>query len=213
MKIALFGATGTLGARILAEALERGHTVTAIARNPAGVSLTHPRLSAQAGDALKADEVAKAVAGHDAVVSAIGPKLPGDDPLMLVEAARSLHEGLKEAGVKRLVVVGGAGSLEIAPGKLLMDTPEFPAAWRPLAAAAYEALKAYRAMSDLDWSYLSPAAFIEPGKRTGAYRTGGDQLVTDPAGKSYISAEDFAVALLDEIEQPKHLRARFTVAV
>ena len=212
MKIALFGATGTIGARILKEATDRGHEVTAISRDPAKVTLSGAKVKKAGGDVLNAADVARAVAGHDVVVSAVGPKLPGGDPAMLVEAARALHQGLMQAKVKRLAIVGGAGSLEVAPGRMLMDSPEFPAAWRPLAAAHYEALKVYRSITDLDWSYLSPAGFIEPGMRTGKYRTGGEQLVVDASGKSYISAEDYAIAVLDELEHPSHIRQRFAVA-
>lgn len=212
MRIALFGATGTIGARILKEALDRGHEVTAISRDPAKVAVSGAKLKKTAGDILQAADVARTVAGHDAVVCAVGPKLPAGDPGMLVKAALALYKGLTQAKVKRLAIVGGAGSLEVAPGHMLMDSPDFPAAWKPLAAAHHDALKVYRSIADLDWSYLSPAAFIEPGARTGKYRTGGEQLVADAAGKSYISAEDYAVALLDELEHPNHIRKRFAVA-
>ena len=130
----------------------------------------------------------------------------------LVDAAHALMEGLRKAGTRRLLVVGGAGSLEVAPGKLLMDTPEFPAAWKSLAKSAADALAVYRREKVLEWTYLSPAGFIEPGDRTGKYRTGDDTLVTDGQGKSFISMEDYAVAVVDELEKPRHVRKRFTVA-
>ncbi len=212
MKIVLFGATGTIGTRILKEALSRGHEVTAVSRNPSKLQIDDSRVQKVVGDVLEADDVARVAAGNDSVVSAVGPSRAGGDPKMLIDSIKSLHTGLVRAKVKRLIIVGGAGSLEVAPGKLLIDTPEFPAAWKPLASAAGEALKKIRKIDDLDWSYLSPAGLIEPGERTGRYRTGLEQLVVDEGGKSYISAEDYAVALLDELETPHHLRQRFTVA-
>ena len=195
MRIALFGATGTVGSRIAKEAQSRGHSVTPIARSGA--------------DARDAAAVAKAVAGHDAVVSAVGPRGSPDE---LSEAARGLIAGSRKAGVPRLLIVGGAGSLEVAPGKRLVDTPQFPAGWKPVALAHASALEVYRKERDLDWTYLSPAALLEPGPRTGRYRTGDDRLITDAKGDSRISTEDFAVALVDELEKPRHSRRRFTVA-
>lgn len=201
MKIALFGAGGTIGQRIAAEARSRGHSVTALGRST---------------EVTDAAAVARAVAGHDAVVSAVGPGLgPAGQPVdMLSKAAHALLAGLRQAGVKRLVVVGGAGSLEVAPGKQLVDQPQFPAAWRPVALAHRDALGVYRRATgpDVDWTYVSPAALIEPGARTGKYRVGGDQLLVDAQGQSRISAEDFAVAILDELETPRNVRKRITVA-
>ena len=200
MKIALFGGAGTLGSRIAAEARSRGHSVTSLSR-----SGTPP------ADARDAASVAAAVAGHDAVISAIGPR-HGDEPSELSAAARGLLAGVKQAGVKRLLVVGGAGSLEVAPGKRLVDAPDFPAGWKGVALAHADALAVVRANTDVDWTYASPAALIQPGQRTGKYRTGGDQLLTDEKGQSHISAEDFAVALIDELEKPRFVRKRFTAA-
>jgi putative NADH-flavin reductase len=213
MKIALFGANGTIGQRILREALDRGHEVTAIVRDPSRFDQASEKLSAVAGDIADPLSIASAVKGHDVVISAVGPKLPHGDPQILVEAARSLLEGVERAGVKRLLVVGGAGSLEAAPGVQVVDTPDFPAAWKPVALAHRDALDVYRnAQTDLDWTYVSPAALIQPGERTGKYRIGGDQLLVDEKGESHISAEDYAVALLDEVENPRHIRLRITVA-
>ncbi|MBX5450973.1 NAD(P)-dependent oxidoreductase [Thermogemmatispora sp.] len=214
MKLVVFGATGNIGQRIIQEALNRGHEVKGVARHPERLTLSHPRLSLEAGNVLDPAAVARLVSGYDAVISAVGPsRAEAEDPRMVVQAAQALIEGLKRAGVKRLVVVGGAGSLEVAPGVRLMDTPDFPPAWRPIASAAAEALEIYRQQgADLDWTYFSPAAFIEPGQRTGRYRLGTDQLVTNDKGESRISMEDYAVALLDEIEQPRFVRQRFTVA-
>ncbi len=212
MKIALFGASGTIGRRIAQEALARGHTVTAIVREPARMDLTHERLNVAQGDVRDADSVARLVAGYDVVVSAVGPaRGSGEPPQMLVEAARALVAGLPRAGVRRLVVVNGAGSLEVSPGVQLLDTPSFPPAWRPGALAHRDALEVYRT-ADLDWTALSPANSIAPGQHTGRYRTGGDQLVANEQGESRISAEDYAVALIDEVETPRPLRQRFTAA-
>lgn len=210
MKIALYGTSGMIGRCICEEALVRGHQITGIARDPAKLDLRHPRLTTAKGDVRDPASIASAVAGHDAVISAVGPR-QDDDPQMVVEAANALTQGLQRAGVRRLLVVGGAGSLEIEPGLQLVDTPDFPAAWKPVSLAARDALAVYRA-ADLDWTYLSPAAEIAPGERTGQYRTDTDRLVTDAAGESHISAEDYAVAMLDELEQPKHIRQRFTAA-
>jgi putative NADH-flavin reductase len=211
MKLALYGATGTIGQRILAEALRRGHTVTAIARDPSKLTVHDANVTAVAGDMLDAENVAALVAGHDAVISAFGPS--HEAPHTVIDAARSLIGGLSKAGVKRLIVVGGAGSLEVAPGVQIVDTPDFPEAWKPVALAARDALTVYRTEGDgIDWTYFSPAALIQPGERTGVFRLGGDNLVVDAEGNSRISAEDYAIALLDEIEHPQYIRQRFTAA-
>ena len=207
MKIVLFGASGMIGSRLLAEALRRGHNVTAVARDPKKITAPSGKISAVAGDATDADSVAALVKGHDVVISAIN-----GTPDAVKQAAHSLIDGVAKAGVKRLLVVGGAGSLEVAPGVSLVSTPEFPAEWKDIALAHADVLQIFRKNQSLDWTYLSPAAFISPGERTGKFRLGGDQLVTDAKGESRISAEDYAVALLDEIEQPKHIRRRFTLA-
>jgi uncharacterized protein len=145
-------------------------------------------------------------------VSAIGPHLPDGDPQIVVQAANSLIEGVSISGTFRLVVVGGAGSLEVAPGVQLVDTPEFPAAWKPIALAHREALAIYQAADDfIDWTYVSPAALIEPGQRTGSFRVGTNQLLTDDKGESRISIEDYAVALVDELEKPQFVRQQMTV--
>lgn len=214
--IALFGSTGMIGQRILNEALSRGHKVTAIARDPSKIFDKRPNLSVKAGDVLKPESAA--AAGHDVIVSAYGPR--NGEPQQLVTAARSLIEGVAAASQKagksiRLIVVGGAASLEIAPGKILLDSPNFPPAWKAIASAARDALEVYRTeagKAGVNWTYFSPAAFIQPGERTGKYRTGTDQLVADAKGESRISAEDYAVALLDEIEKPKFTGRRFTAA-
>ena len=207
MKLALFGASGMIGSRILREAVRRGHAVTAVVREPRRFPAPTGRVIVIKGDVVDPGNVAAAVTGHDAVLSAVGP-----GPEVLAAAPRSLIEGLTRAGVKRLVVVGGAGSLEIAPGRQLVDEPDFPGAYKAAALAHRDALNLYRQNTSLDWTFLCPPAEIEPGERTGHFRTGADQLLVDPAGKSHISAEDYAVAFLDEVEKPAHIRKRFTVA-
>jgi hypothetical protein len=210
VKILLVGGSGMIGQRVLAEAARRGHVVTTVTRDPAKVP-AQAGVTAAKGDALDPDSLAALAKGHDAVVSAFSPGL--DAPSKVVDAARAQIAGLKAAGVKRLVVVGGAGSLEVAPGVQLVDAPQFPAAWKPIALAHADALAVYRKEAgDLEWTYFSPPALIEPGERTGTFRLGTDQLVADDKGNSRISAEDYAVALLDELETPRHVRARFTAA-
>lgn len=211
MKIALFGASGMIGQRILSEAVSRGHSVTAIVRNPSKVDVSNPAATALAGNILDPKDVAGTVAGHDAVVSAYGPS--HDTPETVIDSVRSLAGGLQEANVRRLVVVGGAGSLEVAPGVQLVDTPEFPAAWKAVALAHRDALAALKADGgNLDWTYVSPAAFIQPGERTGSFRVGGTQLLTDAEGNSKISAEDFAIAIIDELENRAHVQEQITAA-
>ena len=211
MKIALIGCTGAIGQRILSEALSRGHHVTVITRNPSHVNQHHENLRAVKGDILDPESIAEATSGHEVVISAYGP--PEGKRGQLVEATRSLLTGMKQAlGVKRLITVGGAGTLEVAPGVQLLDTLFIPKAWRPSAIAHREA-KHIIQDSDLglDWTILSPAMSITPGIRTGKYRTGTDKLVVDEEGRSEISTEDYAVALLDEIENYRFSRQRFTV--
>jgi uncharacterized protein len=201
MKIASIGASGNAGTRILNEALNRGHRVTAIVRNPERLG-PRPGLVAKKGDVTRGAESANLLAGHDAVISSV--RFQDLKPQPLIEAVR-------KAGVKRLLVVGGAGSLEVAPGLQLVDTPEFPKQYKPEALAGREFLSVLRGAPDLEWTFVSPSAFFEPGARTGKFRIGGDQLLKDEAGRSKISFEDFAVAMLDELEKPLHVRKRFTV--
>jgi putative NADH-flavin reductase len=196
MKIVLFGATGMIGSRIAAELTARGHEVRGASRST-GTDITDPR------------QVAAAVEGADAVVCAIAAR--GTD-YTLSDVARSLLDGLRRAGVGRVLIVGGAGSLEVAAGVRLLDTPDFPEEWRGEANEAADALAVYRTAEDLDWTYVSPAAFIHPGERTGAYRLGGERLLTDGSGHSEISAEDYAIAIADLIESGEHARERVGVA-
>jgi putative NADH-flavin reductase len=215
MKIVLFGATGNIGQRIVAEALRRGHSVTGVVRDPEKVSSPDPRVPLVQGDATDAESVARVARGADAIVSAISPRPNprGRGAPSLSKAAKALLAGAKQANVKRVIVVGGAGSLEVAPGTRLMDAPGFPDAYKPEAKEGADSLAVYRSEgAGVDWTFLSPAAEIGPGERTGKYRTTLDQFLTDMQGHSRISFEDYAVALVDELERPKHRGARFGVA-
>ena len=208
MNVVLFGATGTLGSRILNELLSRGHNLTAVVRDPSKLE-PHENVTETAGDIFDAASVSDAAAGADVVVSAYGPG--PEKPELLLDATRSLIAGVEASGVKRLIAAGGAGSLEVAPGMRLVDTPDFPPEWKAIAIAHADALELLRA-SKLDWTSVCPAAYIHPGERTGKYRVGKDQLLVNDKGQSEISAEDFAIAIADEVENPRHLRERFTVA-
>jgi len=216
MKLVLIGATGFVGSHLLTEALSRNHQVTAIVRDPGNLQLVHNNLMLVKGDALNIDSLVIAFKGHDAVLSAYnaGWKNPGlyDE---FLKGSANIQEACKLAGVQRLLVVGGAGSLELSPGKQVVDDPNFPAEWKEGAMAARDYLKELRKESKLDWVFLSPALQMNPGTsgiRTGTYRTGKDQPVFDGNKISKISVEDTAVALLDEAEKQHHHQERFTVA-
>ena len=216
MKIALIGATGFVGTAVLAELLQRDHHVTALVRNPAKLE-ARPMLVAKALDAGDAAAVAAAVAGHDAVISAFNPGWDAPDLYdQFMKGSAAIDAGVEKSGVKRLLVVGGAGSLFVAPGVQMVDTAEFashvPANIVPGAKAARDALTALRGNTALDWTFLSPPAFLQPGERTGHYRVGGEQLLMAGDKPAGISVADLAVAIVDEIEKPRHVRARFTVA-
>jgi putative NADH-flavin reductase len=215
MRIVLFGASGNVGQRVVQEARRRGHEVVGVVRDPEAVQPPATGVTLVRGDVTDAVSVEKSARGADAVVSAISPRpsARGRAAPSLAAAVRALVAGLGKAGVKRLLVVGGAGSLEVSPGQALVDLPTFPAAYRPEALAQREALQLLRAEAgDLEWTYLSPAAEIHAGARTGSYRITRDQLLADALGKSIITFEDYAVALLDELERPRHVRLRFGVA-
>ena len=215
MKIVLFGATGNVGRRIAAEALRRGHDVVGVVRDPAAVSSPDPRIKLVQGDATNAERIAEIVRGSDAVVSAISPR-PNPRGLpqpSLPDNARALIAGLRKAGTKRVLYVGGASTLEIAPGRQLLDEPGFPEAYKAEALEGREALKIWRTEAEgLDWTFLSPAMEIGPGERTGKYRTTDETMLFDAQGKSFITFEDYAVAVLDELERPQHVGRRFGVA-
>ncbi|MEK6985801.1 MAG: NAD(P)H-binding protein [Candidatus Thermoplasmatota archaeon] len=209
LSIALFGASGDIGSRIAEEALARGHRVTALVRNPAQMSGEHPQLKIVRGDATDPLQVAVVARNHDVVASAISA--PPNDLAVIVHAAKALVAGARETG-KRVVAVGGAGSLEVAPGKLLLDSAQFPSFVRPVAAAHLDALKVFKEKGDdAPWTVVSPSAFIEPGRRTGTFRLGTEQLISDKKGNSRISMEDYAVAFVDELERGDHVGQRMTV--
>ena len=201
MKIALIGATGNVGSKILAEALNRGHHILGIARNPEKLRVRE-RLIASRGDVNDETGLAKLLFGYEAVITAV--RFQSMDPKILIKA-------VKKAEVDRLLVVGGAGSLEVAPGLQLVETPNFPTEYKAEALAGREFLNHLRGEKELEWTFLSPSAFFGPGERTGKFRIGKNQLLTDSNGKSWISQEDFAIAMMDELEVPHHTRERFTV--
>ncbi|HEY3684879.1 MAG TPA: NAD(P)-dependent oxidoreductase [Streptosporangiaceae bacterium] len=211
-KIAVFGASGRIGSRVVREALNRGHQVTAVVREPAALADRPDDLRVITGTVFGPAAVAEAVAGQDAVVLAVGGAGASGDKDMYVRAGNALVDAVRGRGdPPRIIVVGGAGSLEAAPGVRLLDTDGFPDAYRPEAEAGARALDFFRTVTDVPWTYLSPAAEIAPGERTGRYRTGTDRPVVADDGESHISMEDYAMALLDEIEDPKFAGRRFTV--
>jgi uncharacterized protein len=211
MKIALIGATGFVGSAILREALDRGHEVTGIVRHLEKLT-PDPKLRPQKGDVSKEEDVARLVLGHDAVISAFNPGWGNPDIYTLqIKGAKAIISGVKKAGISRLLFVGGAGSLEVKPGVQALDLPEFPSEFKQGALATREVLNLLRKEPSLEWSFLSPSADISPGQRTGKFRLGTDQMLSDANGQSRISTQDYAVAMIDEVEHPVHVRQRFTV--
>lgn len=216
MKIALIGATGFVGTAVLSELLQRDHHVTALVRD-AGKLEPRPGLSTAVADAFDTAAVAAAVRGHDAVVSAFNPGWNEPELYdLFLRGSAAIERGVEASGVKRLLVVGGAGSLFVAPGVQLVDTPEFtdhvPANIIPGAQAARDALASLRTNTLLDWTFLSPPAMLAAGERTGTYRVGGEDLLMAGDKPAGISVADLAIAIADEIERPGHVKARFTVA-
>lgn len=201
-RIALIGITGRAGSRIASELLARGHRVTGIARNTADTP-AQAGLTLLSADASRSEAVAPLLQGHDVVVSAT--RFDGGP------TADVLLDALRQAGARRLLVVGGAGSLEVAPGVALIDTPEFPEAYKAEGGAGRVFLEALRGVDDIDWTFVSPGAVFEPGTRTGSFRLGGDAFMVDADGNSAVSMEDYAIAFADEIERPAHVRQRFSV--
>jgi len=201
MKIAIVGATGFIGQHIFNEAVSRQHQVTALVRNPAKVALS-ANTKAQALNLQDTEALTAALKNQDAAV------------LSFHYEREDLHRiiyAVKASGIKHVLFIGGAASLEVAPGVQLFDTPEFPDMWKATASAARDLLVALRGEKELNWTYVSPSAFIEPGERTGKFRLGTDQLLLNEKGESRISNQDFAVAVLDELENPRHKQQRFTV--
>lgn len=214
MNIALIGATGFVGAALLTELTARGHQVTAISRKPGAASA---QARCVAADVYDADALTAVLRGHDAVISAFNPGW--NEPELyerFMQGSAAIERAVEAAGVKRFVVVGGAGSLFVAPGVQLVDTPQFndhvPPNIVPGARAARDALAAMRGNTALDWTFVSPPAMLEPGERSGAYRLGGEDLLMDGDKPAGIAVADLAVAIVDEVETPRHVRGRFTVA-
>jgi uncharacterized protein len=205
MKVVLYGASGNAGSRILTELQSRGHDVTAAVRNPeklpAGTNSVRDDLS-------NIDRIAEIITGSDAIVSAYMP--PPDDTDQLVTVTGRLIDAVRKAGNPRLIVVGGAASLEVAPGVTVLSSGHLPAPWIPIATSHAKALDLLKS-SDVPWTYFSPAGFFEPGQRTGKFRLGKDRLIADDKGDSRISYEDYAIALVDELEHPANICQRFTI--
>ena len=215
MKVALIGASGFVGNNILQELLRRGHQVTAIVRN-AGKIASAENVTVLSANVLNERELSNSLEGHDAVISAYNPGWANPDLYNeFIKGSKSIQAAVKRSGVKRLIVVGGAGSLFIGPSQQIVDTEGFPQEWKPGALAARDYLNLIKTESGLDWTFLSPAVEMHPGTsgtRKGIYRKGLENPVFDEAGRSSISVEDTAVAIVDELEDPKHLQQRFTVA-
>jgi putative NADH-flavin reductase len=225
MKIALIGASGFVGKALTRELLDRHHAVTAIVRHPEALDSEVMRVGAPAGggslhpvkgDVFQPDQIAALVKGHDVVISAYNPGWT--NPAIyeeFIRGSQAIQEAVKKAGVKRFIVIGGAGSLEIAPGVQLVDTPEFPMEYKPGALGARDYLNILKKEQGLDWTFVSPAILMHPGTsgvRKGHYRTALDNPVFDEKGQSIIAVEDLAVAIVDEVEKPKFLKKRFTAA-
>ncbi len=218
MKVVIFAATGRAGSSILNELVSRGHQVVAVARDLDKLPKQLPEsVQPVQADLSSADRIAEIITGADAVVSAFGPS--SSDPRytsdmsytdQLVGVTERLIAAVDEAGVSRLIVVGGAGSLEFSPGVTVLKSGYWPEQYVPIATSHVKAFAALKA-SAINWTYFSPPMLIQPGERTGKFRLGGDALIRDEQGKSWVSFEDYAIALVDELERPAHERARFTI--
>lgn len=211
MNIALIGATGFVGAAVLQEALNRGHKVTAIVRAPEKLTES-PGLTARKTDVYDTQDLAQAIAGHDAVVHAFNPGW-GEPQIrsLFIQGSQSIYAAAQQCATKHLLVVGGAGSLFVAPGVQLIDTPQFPAAYKEGAEGARQMLQWLQDKRDLEWSFISPPALLEAGVRSGQFRIGADQLLMNGQAPASISVADLAVAIIDELEAPAHIHKRFTV--
>jgi len=201
MNIELVGATGNVGTRLISELTRRGHHVTAIARHPETLQ-GQASVSPVSGDVQNENALAAVLAEHDVVIHSV--KFFSTNASKMIAAT-------KAANVPRLLVVGGAGSLEVSPGLTLVNTQDFPVEYKPETLAGVEFLNVLRGEKELDWTFLSPSYCFAPGERTGQFRLGKDELLVAADGQSRISTEDFAIALVDELEQPKHSRQRLTV--
>ncbi|MBX8782714.1 NAD(P)-dependent oxidoreductase [Ochrobactrum sp. GRS2] len=210
-KIAIIGASGYVGTALLNEAVKRGHQVSALVRHPEKIA-ANANVTAVKADVLDTDGLAALLKGHDLVISAYNPGWQEADIRNIhIKGSKSISEAVKKAGIKRLIAVGGAGSLEIN-GAQLVDSPEFPAEYKEGALGARQALNDLKTENELDWSFVSPAILLVPGEATGTFRLGTDSPVFDDKGESKITVGDLAVAILDEAEQGKHIRQRFTAA-
>jgi len=199
MKIALIGATGYVGSKILQEALERGHEVTGIVRNPEKLP-KHPKLKAVKGDIKQNDDMINKLKGHDVIISSVD-----------YEDGELLLDAIKKSGVRRYIAMGGTGSLEVKPGVQFVDTPEFPEMYLERALTTRDYYNLLRQEKDLDWTVVVPSLYLLPGEHTGKFRIASDNMLVNNEGKSAISLEDFSHAMLDEIEHPQYIRKRFTV--
>jgi putative NADH-flavin reductase len=211
MNVALIGATGFVGSALLSELIDRGHTVTAIVRHPEKIE-HRSGLVAKAGDVYDTSALAELIEGCDALISAFNPGWK--NPNLYADQVRgtaSIIAAAKKAGIKRVLWVGGAGGLEVKPGVRVVDNPDLPSWVKPGSLATIDALEQLRKEPQLEWSFLAPSAALKAGQRTGKFRLGSDQLVVDANGDSVISVQDYAVAMIDELENPRHVRQRFTV--
>ena len=208
MNVVVYGATGNSGSEIVKELVARGHKVTGVARNVDKLK-GQPGVTSKTDDLSNVDAIAAVIKGADVVVSAYQP--PADNTDALIDVTKREIEAVKKAGVPRLLVVGGAGQLEVAPGVTLIKSGYLPAEYIPIATSHEKAAEVLKTSSGINWTYIAPAGYFVPGERTGKYRTGTNNLVSDEKGESKISFADYAIALVDEIEKPKHERALFSV--
>jgi putative NADH-flavin reductase len=212
MKLALIGATGFVGKAVLTEALSRGYEVTAIARDPQKIEVTNDKLTLSAADVLDTNKLAEILKGHDAVVNSFNAGWTNPDLYnAFLKGSEAIQTAVKQSGVKRLLVIGGAGSLFVAPGVQLVDSPQFPAEWKAGATAARDYLNELKKETELDWTFLSPAINLHPGQRTGTFRLGTEEPLFDEKGHHEISVEDLAVAIINELENNEFVKRRFTV--
>ena len=208
MNVVVYGATGNSGSEIVKELVKRGHKVTGVARDVTKLDGASG-VTAKTDDLSNVDRISEIITGADVVVSAYQP--PADNTDALIDVTKREIEAVKKAGKARLIVVGGAGQLEVAPGVTLIKSGYLPAEYIPIATSHEKAAEVLKASSGINWTYIAPAAYFVPGERTGKYRTGTNNLVSDEKGESKITFADYAIALVDEIEKPKHERALFSV--
>jgi uncharacterized protein len=212
-EIVLIGASGFVGSAILKEALDRGFKVIAVVRHPEKIKTVHKDLIVKRSDVSSADTVAEVCKGADSVISAYNPGWKNPDIAKETTLVyRAILEGVRKVGIKRFLVVGGAGSLFISPGKRIMDSGLIPESYLPAVRALADVyLIDLTAEKNIDWVFFSPAGIIEPGLRTGKFRLGKDDMIVNEKGESKISVQDYAVAMIDEVEKPAHHRERFTI--